>query len=87
MRRPRRDEQDLGKSQRNNGSRQGSPYGMIGLGFEMAVPVVLFLFAGYKLDQWLGSTPWLLVLGAFLGMIVGFYSLYKRVVRSTQGGR
>ena len=77
----------MSKSQRNDGSRQGSPYGLIGLGFEIAAPVLLFLFAGYKLDGWLGSTPWLLLVGALIGMAVGFYSLYKRIARGTQDGR
>ncbi len=51
----------------------------IGLGFEMVVPVVLLMYVGYRLDAWLGSKPWLFLLGALLGIAVGFYSMFKRV--------
>ena len=51
----------------------------IGLGFEMVVPIVLLMYVGYRLDAWLGSKPWLFLLGAFLGIAVGFYGMFKRV--------
>ena len=53
---------------------------MLGLGFEIAVPVLLFLFAGYKVDGWLGTRPWVMLAGMALGMVVGFYGLVKRVL-------
>jgi ATP synthase protein I len=55
---------------------------MLGLGFEIAAPVLLLLFVGWKLDAWLGTGPWLMVAGMLLGMIVGFYNLVRRVVPS-----
>jgi len=55
---------------------------MLGLGLDAAVAVVVFLFLGYKLDGWLDSTPWMMLAGAFLGMAVGVYSIYRRVSRS-----
>ena len=51
----------------------------IGLGFEMVVPIMLLMYVGYRLDAWLGSKPWLFLLGALLGIAVGFYSMFKRV--------
>lgn len=51
----------------------------ISLGFEMALPVVLLLFVGRRADAWLNSTPWLTLVGALLGIAVGFYSMFKRV--------
>lgn len=41
--------------------------------------IVLLGGAGYGLDQWLGTTPWLLLGGLLLGLIVGFYELAKAV--------
>jgi F0F1-type ATP synthase assembly protein I len=35
--------------------------------------------AGYGLDRWLGTSPWLLLGGLLLGLIVGFYELAKAV--------
>lgn len=41
--------------------------------------IVLLGGLGYGLDRWLGTTPWLLVAGLLLGLIVGFYALAKAV--------
>jgi ATP synthase protein I len=30
---------------------------------------------GYAVDRWLGTSPWLLVSGLVLGVVVGFYAL------------
>jgi F0F1-type ATP synthase assembly protein I len=62
-----------------------SPYSLFGLGFEIAVPVVLLMFAGYKADGWLGTEPWLFVVGALLGVTLGFYSFFKRVLQFGRG--
>jgi F0F1-type ATP synthase assembly protein I len=63
-----------------------SPYAFLGLSFEIALPVLLLLFAGYWLDGRLGTEPWLMVLGAVLGMGVGFYSLVRRVASGPRDG-
>ena len=57
----------------------------MGLGFEIAVPVVLCTYFGYKADSWLGTAPWLLVVGSMLGIAVAFYNLFRRVGRGQQG--
>ena len=36
---------------------------------------------GYGLDRWLGTSPWLLLAGMLLGMVVGFYELIKTTRR------
>ena len=36
---------------------------------------------GYALDAWLGTSPWFLLSGLLLGIIVGFYELAKTVWR------
>jgi F0F1-type ATP synthase assembly protein I len=62
-----------------------NPWSFVGMGVEIAVPVVLFTFLGYKADGWLGTEPWLVVVGALLGIAVSFYTLFKRVLGSGQG--
>ena len=52
----------------------------LGVGFQFAGSIVLFLFIGQWLDDRLGTEPWLLILGVFLGASAGFYSLYRRLV-------
>jgi len=58
---------------------------LAGLGFEIALPVVLFMFAGRWLDGRLGTAPWLLLGGALLGMVVGFYTLFKKATSASRG--
>jgi len=41
--------------------------------------IVLLGGVGYGLDRWLGTSPWLLLGGLLLGLIVGFYELAKAV--------
>lgn len=53
---------------------------MMGLGLQFAASILLFLFVGHWLDGRLGSSPWLLIAGAFLGGGAGFYSLYRQLV-------
>lgn len=51
-----------------------------GLGFQFAAAIILFLFVGKWLDGKLGTSPWLLVAGVFLGATAGFYSIYRRLM-------
>ena len=36
---------------------------------------------GYAIDRWRGTFPWCMVVGLFLGMVVGFYELIKSTRR------
>jgi ATP synthase protein I len=39
--------------------------------------VVAFCGAGWLLDRWLGTKPWLLVTGIVLGAVAGFYQFIR----------
>ncbi|HZS04663.1 MAG TPA: AtpZ/AtpI family protein [Blastocatellia bacterium] len=39
------------------------------------------LLAGYFLDRWLGTGPWLLIIGLLLGTFGAFFSLYRIMSR------
>ena len=43
----------------------------------------IFLFAaiGYAVDRWWGTSPWFLLGGLVLGVVVGFYELIKTTYR------
>lgn len=45
----------------------------------MVLATVLGLAAGYYADRWLGTTPWLMLLGLVLGIIAGFVSMLRSV--------
>ncbi len=55
-----------------------------GLGIQFALSIILFLFLGQWLDRKLGTSPWLLILGVFLGAGAGFYSMYRRLMADQQ---
>lgn len=52
----------------------------MGFGLTWALAVLLFFAAGAWLDSKLGTSPLLMILGAFVGGGAGFYSLYYHIV-------
>jgi F0F1-type ATP synthase assembly protein I len=52
----------------------GASYGLIGA-------IILLGGIGYAIDQWRGTSPWFLLGGLLLGLVVGFYELAKTVWR------
>ena len=52
----------------------------MGLGVQLAGSVLFYVVVGYLADRWLGTEPWLLIVGAVVGMISFFVQL-ARVVR------
>jgi F0F1-type ATP synthase assembly protein I len=41
--------------------------------------IVLLGGIGYAVDRWQGTSPWFLLAGLLLGLVVGFYELAKAV--------
>ncbi len=39
--------------------------------------VVALCGAGWLMDRWLGTNPWLLVIGIVLGAVIGFYQFIR----------
>ena len=64
-----------------------SPWSYLGLGFEIAIPVLLGIYIGYRLDRWLDTSPWLLVVGAFAGVGLSLYGLFRRTLGQTKDER
>jgi F0F1-type ATP synthase assembly protein I len=58
--------------------REAGPY--LGLGIELTISMVFFVIAGYFADEWLGTSPWLLILGIALSVVATGFTL-GRVVR------
>jgi ATP synthase protein I len=53
---------------------------MMGVGLQFAASILLFLFLGMWADRRLGTEPWLLIAGVFVGGAAGFWSMYRRLV-------
>jgi len=60
----------------------GSPASLAGVGFQFVASILLFLFIGKWLDEKLGTEPWLLIVGVFIGAAGGFYSMFRQVTRA-----
>jgi F0F1-type ATP synthase assembly protein I len=43
--------------------------------------IILLGGIGYALDSWRGTSPWFLLSGLLVGIVVGFYELAKAVWR------
>jgi len=48
-----------------------------GAGLVLFISVAAFCGAGWLADRWLGTKPWLLVVGTVLGAIAGFYQFIR----------
>lgn len=57
-----------------------------GAGFQFAAMVILSAFAGIWIDRKLGTTPWLLIVTVFAGAALGFYSLYRNLMKGQRLG-
>ena len=63
-------------------SSAGGPSGgeFAGIGLQFAVSILGGLYAGQWVDTKLGSAPWFLIIGVFLGAGLSFYSMYRKLM-------
>ena len=54
------------------------------VGLTLVFATVIGLFIGLKLDQWLGTSPWLTALFLVFGLVGGFRNLFISARRSQQ---
>jgi F0F1-type ATP synthase assembly protein I len=69
-----------GKSSWQETLRTVLPYTHMGMTF--AITVAALTLAGHWADNHFGTAPWLLLVGAILGIAIGFYHFLKAVLRS-----
>ncbi len=72
-------ESPLAKSARalQNSAEQAGP--AAGAGYTLIGAILLLGGIGYAVDSWQGTTPWFLLGGLLLGVVVGMYELAKTV--------
>ena len=64
--------ESLQENVRSSGSVAAASYTLVG--------GIIFLGGiGYGIDRWRGTSPWFLLAGLLLGVVVGFYELIKTV--------
>jgi len=52
------------------------------LGLQIALSIFIGLFLGIYLDRWLGSNPWLTLLGLGMGIIAGYRNIGLAIKKS-----
>ncbi len=52
------------------------------IGITMVLATVIGLVGGYYADRWLGTKPWLTLLGLGFGIAAGFVNLFRSVKRA-----
>jgi F0F1-type ATP synthase assembly protein I len=50
------------------------------LGFLIAIPIASFLFLGYLGDKFFKTSPLLLIIGLFVGIITTVYEVYHSLI-------
>ena len=58
----------------------GAAGGYAGLGLQLTLSILLFLYAGQWLDRRLGTAPVFLIIGVFVGAGAGFYAIYRKLM-------
>ena len=53
-----------------------------GIGFTLVAYVLVFTVIGYGLDRLLGTGPWLMVVGVFVGAVLGFVSMIRTLTEA-----
>ena len=65
--------------------RKAAPY--LNLGWTFAMTVLALTFAGWWLDRRLGTRPWLLTAGLFLGIALAMVNFLRAVLRPKREGK
>ena len=52
------------------------------IGMTLVLATVIGLAGGYYLDRWLGTSPWLIMIGLGLGIAAGFVNFFRSVKRA-----
>ena len=52
------------------------------VGITLVLSTIIGLAGGYYLDKWLGTSPWLMLIGLGFGIAAGFVNLFRTVNRA-----
>ena len=53
---------------------------LVGVGWYIALCIVLGVWGGSWLDIWLNTKPFLVIVGLLIGIAVAFYGVYRMLV-------
>ena len=64
-------------SETTSAFQKAAPY--LNIVYSLFGGIILFGYGGYKLDEYLGKRPLFLIMGVFIGFMLGFYRMIKVV--------
>ena len=53
-----------------------------GMGLQMLVIILAGVFGGYKLDEWLHTRPFLIILLSVVSVVIAIYSVTRDLLRN-----
>ncbi len=76
-------------NEKKTGRENGSAWNALGLAWELgyliAVPLAVLALSGRFLDRWLQTTPWFLLVGIVLSLVVSTYVVYRKTINILKG--
>ena len=69
------------------GPSQGPTAQLVNLGTMLFACVAVGLAAGYFADRWLGTSPWLLLIGLGLGIVAAGVNFYRTIKTLNESNR
>ena len=60
---------------------------LTGLGWYVALCIVLGVWGGFQLDKFIGTLPLFMILGTVLGSVSAFWGMYKMVLPVLYGAK
>ena len=52
-----------------------------GMGFQMLTIILLGVFGGYKLDQWLHTRPFIVIILSLLSVFIAIFSVTRKLLK------
>lgn len=49
------------------------------MGYTIAVPLILFALGGRFLDRWIGSAPWLMLIGIGVAIVISSIAISRKI--------
>jgi F0F1-type ATP synthase assembly protein I len=71
----------------NVGREMGEGYKYVSLGLTFAGGIIFFLGLGFGLDRLLGTTPVFILIGTFLGTVLSFLSVHRKLLEEERQRR
>ncbi len=70
------------KSKSGDDDRQWSVFSLaMELGYTIAIPIILLALLGRLIDKNINSSPWFLLMGIFISILLTSWLIYKKVLK------